>query len=73
MGTTKDTREDWRSVKRLITDSASVCQPEPEKKKRLNYTSTSEHSCSFDRQQYGAFSRMQAQYHITRALCQGIG
>jgi hypothetical protein len=73
MGMTKDTRGDRRSVKRLITDSASVCQPEPEKEKRLNYASTSEHSCSFDCQQYGASSRMQVQYHITSALCQGIG
>ena len=73
MGTTKDARGDWRSVKRHITDSASVCQPEPEKEKRLDHASTSEHSCSFDRKPYGASSRMQAQYHITGALCQGIG
>ena len=73
MGTTKDTRGGWRSGRWLITDSAPVCQPEPEKEKRLDYASMSEHSCSFDRKLYSASSGMQAQYHITRALCQGIG
>ena len=67
MGTTKDTKGDWRSVKRLITDSASVCQPEPEKGKRLDHASTSEHICSFDWKLYCVSSRVQAQYHITRA------
>ena len=71
MGTTKDTRGDWRSVKRLITDSASACQPEPDK--RLDHASMSEHGYSFDRKLYLHPIRMQAQYHITRALCQGIG
>src|SRR5258707_379207 len=29
VGTTKDTRGDWRLEKRLITETASVCMPEP--------------------------------------------
>ena len=63
MGTTKDTRGDWRSGRWLIADSASVCQPEPEK--RLDHASMSEHSCSFERKLYGASHGTRAQYHIT--------
>src|SRR5258708_33150014 len=70
MGTTKDTRGDWCSGRWLTAGSASVCQPEPEK--RLDYASTSEHRCSFDHTLYCVSYRMQAQYHTTRAPCQGI-
>ncbi len=71
MGTTKDTRGGRRSGRWLTAGSASACQPEPEK--RLDYASMSEHGYSFDRKLYLHPIRMQAQYHITRAPCQGTG